>query len=175
MLGVKKYLELYRTYSRTEEKINNIKIDERTLPPKGKWQTFIDAYTQHPEISLNVQTENTEQIFRSAAANIFENDTRYIFRMKDTLCFVPNDPERTYVSNRFSELTRGKPYHGEKYMIIANEQEINVVNLYTNNVIANIVGPFSVPPTEIPKNDGWFEFSLKKNLFEENLEGLLIY
>jgi hypothetical protein len=174
-LGAKKYLEVYRNCSTTEHNIDGITINERTLPSAGKWQTFINTYAQHPGISLNVSTENTEQIFRSAAANIFENETSYSFWMKDTVCFAPNVPERPYKSSRFAELASGRPYHGEKYMIIANEQEISVYNLYTNNVIANIVGPFSVPPMEIPKKDGWFEFSVKKNLFEEQLDDLLIY
>lgn len=174
-LGAKRYLRLYRNYSRTEDKINTVRIDEHDLPSASKWQKFIDAYRQHKNVSLNISSENTEQIFRSATANIFENDSSYIFWMKDTLLLAPNDSMRPSFSNRFSELVQGKIYHGEKYLIIANQQEISLYNLYTNNLIANIIGPFTFPPKEIPKKDGWFEFSIKKSVFDEEMDDLVIY
>jgi hypothetical protein len=63
-----------------------------------------------------------------------------------------------------------KKYNNEKYLITANENEIAVYNLFTNNLLANFVSSFSVPYKPANNQNGYYKFSIIKDVFDENLK-----
>jgi hypothetical protein len=69
----------------------------------------------------------------------------------------------------YEEIFGDKKYNGEKYLMIANESEISIYNLFTNNLIANYVMSFAVPQQSVPQKDGYFRFKVKKDLFDSEL------
>ena len=67
-------------------------------------------------------------------------------------------------SNRLHAL-KGK--RKGQYSISINANEISIYNLYTNNLIENFVSAFSIPATSVPMDDSYYEFNVKKEIFEE--------
>ena len=83
-----------------------------------------------------------------------------------------NYPEG-YKSKKFIEFFKDHEYQGEKYLIIANSDEVAIYNLFTNNLIADFVSSFSIPMKLIPKKDDFFEFYTLKSLFDKPLTEIL--
>jgi len=40
--------------------------------------------------------------------------------------------------------------------------------LFSNNLIGKYVASFSIPPKTVPYKNGFYEFVIKKDLFDEN-------
>lgn len=174
-LGADAYLKLYRNYSANEEMIDTIVIDEHDLPLENIWNSFLDAYPLHPAINFGEKEEGSTIITQNERASIMASDTSYSFRVKDTLLLTVGSPIQGYRSKKFAETFPGRNYAVEKYLIIADSNEINVYNLYTNNLIANFVTGFSIPPMEVPRENNLYIFNVKKSVFDEGLPGVTIH
>ena len=59
--------------------------------------------------------------------------------------------------------------YSEKYLIIANQNEISIYNIYSNNLIGKYVASFSVPVKSVLMKNDFFEIAVKKELFDEEL------
>jgi len=166
-LGIGRYLQLYRKYSMKGHRIDASSIDTSDLPSSEKWNAFLEGYVQHRSISLSSPGNQGEVIIQGNDGAIRESGDTFTIRLRDTLLLTPPLVQENYRSIRFSEMFPTRVYHGEKYAITAGPQEIAIYNLYTNNLIANIVGTFCLPPMTISTSDGMFEFQVKKSIFDE--------
>ena len=195
------YFKLYLKYSTSEIGNNNLIIDSDDLPGKDSWRvnrTGIsgkDSYGSYPltimEYMKTVFTDSLvpegEPVLQNEKGKIyyFENYSNpeiypvektgfYYFRLKDTLLLNSKVYPVNYISKKFREVFPDKKYNGEKYLIVANQKELQVYNLFTNNLIANFVSSFQIPYKEIPLIDGWLCFSVKAKVFDEKIEQLTI-
>jgi hypothetical protein len=87
--------------------------------------------------------------------------------VKNRLLLNSKIPDDTYKSILYPQLVSGSKYHGEKYLVRANKNEIGIYNLFTNNLIASFVTSFSITEKEVPQKDGYFEFSVNADSFDE--------
>ena len=168
-LGLGKYLNLYKKYSGTSDEVEKIKIKTNELPSSEEWNKFMDK-SRLESIEL-WETENAKILVNECeAAQISEDSDKYYFAIKDTLLIKTNEFYPEYKSKKISEITKNRKYNSEKYLITANENEIAVYNLFTNNLIANFVSSFSVPFNPVNIQNGYYKFNVAKNIFDENLK-----
>ena len=79
-----------------------------------------------------------------------------------------------YQSKKFSDVFGNREYRGEKYLILADSNEISVCNLLTNNLIANYVSSFSGSHSPVPSENGLYYFSVRKYVFDAELKSILM-
>jgi len=169
-IGIDNYLKLYRKYSGTSEKVLSEIINEEDLLSDDKWNLFIDSLSsQNPVvIKTELSVSDYKLITKQNDFEIYKNEEEYFFRIKDTLLISTSMIVSNYKSKIFSQHFSNKKYNSEKYLIIANKNEISVYNLFSNNLIGKYVVSFSLPPKTVPYKDGFYEFVIKKDLFDED-------
>jgi hypothetical protein len=168
-VGVEKYIALYKKYSGTADEIDRMTIDHADLPHTDHWREFIEEFSRQRSIEPEPEFPAAEKIYSVRSARILEDSTRYYFEIKDTLLVPSPDGSDAPGSRKFTELFGDGEYRGEKYAILASASEISIYNLYTNNLIANYVRAFSIPPEPVPCDNGLYRFSVKKSVFDEDL------
>ena len=173
--GIERFLELYRRYSRTEQGSGPLKIKPAHLPPPERWESFLNSSKQFDRVSLDKPDHPGAPFFDAKGARIYDAGESYFFQLNGGLAIWEDEKIEGYQSSKFREVLPGASYLGEKYMILANEEEISVYNLYSNNLIANLVASFSIPQVSIEPVRGWIEFCLDKRLFDKPLERLQIH
>jgi hypothetical protein len=170
-IGIEKFIELYKKYSASNN-FNIIEnIDKNDLPAEENWKLFVDSLVDKNPIKIadKVDRKNLTLITKNESSEIYNGEKDYFFRVKDTLLISTSDKIPNYQSKLFAEHLPQKKYNSEKYLIIANRNEISIYNLYSNNLIGKYVASFSIPPKAINNNDGFYEFVIKKDLFDEKL------
>ena len=166
-IGVEAFLQLYRKYSSNNPV--TISIDSKDLPHDEEWQIFINNYKTMTNIQFPEKfTEN--MIIKKDDIRIGETEEFYYFHTKAIkLLFSENENDKKHKSKQYNILFTEEEYRGEKYLILINKEEINVYNLYTNNLIACYVSAFSPSHLSVPNKNGWFSFAVRKSIFNKNL------
>ena len=85
----------------------------------------------------------------------------------------PSQKFNNYQSKLFHELFPENLYHGEKYAIIADTNEVSVYNFYSNNLIAKYVRSFSPSSEKVPQINNYYQFLIKKKIFDKPISGLV--
>jgi len=171
-IGIENYLKLYRKYSSTSDKVLSERINEEDLLSDDKWNLFIDSLSfQNPVvIKTELSVLDYELITKQTDFEVYENEEEYLFRIKDTLLIITPTIISNYKSKIFSQHFPYRKYNSEKYLIIANQNEISVYNLFANNLIGKYVASFSIPPQNVSFKNGFYEFIVKKDLFDGTLK-----
>jgi hypothetical protein len=166
-IGVEAFLQLYRKYSSNNPV--TISINSEDLPYDKEWQKFINNYTTMTNIQFPEKfTEN--MIIKKDNIKIGETEDFYYFHAKSSkLLFSENENNKKHSSKQYNILFPEAEYKGDKYLILINKEEINVYNLYTNNLIACYVSAFSPLHISVPNKNGWFSFAVRKSIFNKNL------
>lgn len=163
---IDKYLSLYRIYSGGNEEITKMTIDSTDLPEKNSWLTFVNEYQKNELIHFPEKYPGSPL---NSNYSVKGSKDDYLFVIKDTLLIEGSELIPGYDSKSFKELFPGRVYQGEKYAIIASNDEVSVYNLYTNNLAAKYVRSFSLKQTTVPQNDGFYSFFVNKKVFDEEL------
>ena len=173
-LGVESYLKLYIKYSGiTPNTITQYVIGDE-LPSVENWNVFLSEYSKNKAIDVGLSKNGFTQIYDNNVFKIFEDSTHYFIQTKDTMLLSTDSPLNNYQSKKFNEVFPNQNYAGEKYLIISNIDEVSAYNLYTNNLIANYAASLTVPMQNVPVNNGYFEFFIRKEMFDESLSQLSI-
>lgn len=173
-VGIERYLELYRKYSGASSETYQQVVIDNDLPRLERWKRYLNEFSENKVIAFDENCANSSLLYKGAGSEIRENCDRYYFRMADTLLVHVEDVAGAYASEKFAELFSDKGgvrYKGEKYLLIANSDEISIYNLYTNNLIAHYAKGFSTHPVDVPTVNGLYVFSASKKLFDEGPEG----
>lgn len=173
-LGVESYLKLYLRYSGNTPNTITQYVSGDELPSVESWNVFLSEYSKNKLIDIGLSKNGMTQIYDTNSFKIFEGSTHYFFQTKDTILLSTDIPLKNYQSKKFKEIFPNKNYEGEKYLLISNTDEISVYNLYTNNLIANYAASLTVPMQKVPLNDGFLEFFIQKEVFDESLSKLSI-
>jgi hypothetical protein len=168
------YLKLCRRYSAGEDAISSLAINPADLPPDWDWGAFLGGNESANTVSLKHDTTGAREVLKAERGKVSETDSLWIFQIQDTLLLSGGHSPAGYSSKRFSELLPGRTYHGEKYLITASAAEINIYNLYSNNLIASLIASFSLSPLVIKPEGRFFTFAVKKYVFDEPLSSLKI-
>ena len=174
-IGIVNYLILYRKYSGSAEEVNQMVISETDLPAPKNWNNFIVQYMDDSDISLDRNYPDAYFVFENEKVYIAEKNDRYYFKMKDTLLISGSHHPSNFMSKKFYEIFPAGKYRGEKYLILANINEISIYNLFTGNLIANFVSAFSIPARTVPLENGYFTFSVAKSIFDEDFKNIMIH
>jgi hypothetical protein len=171
-VGIEKFIGLYKKYSASKD-LNLVEsIDKNDLPSDEKWNLFVDSLVNENPIQIvdQVEVNMFDLIIKKEDLEVYQNKQEYLFRVKDTLLISSEEKYLNYQSKIFKEHLPNKKYNSEKYLIVTNQNEISIYNLYSNNLIGKYVASFSIPPKEIKKRNGYFEFLVMKELFDEVFE-----
>jgi hypothetical protein len=171
-LGITSYLSLYLKYSDSQEGISNLTIDSIKLPPMEKFNAYYDDYGQNEIIFAANETFSI--LSESNTWKIMESPNYYLIKIRSNLLLKSSDSPEGYISKKFNELFPGIKYDGYKYLIQVNSREINIYNLYTNILIASYSTGFTLDGKEVPAEEGYFIFYLKKDVFGEEIRNLII-
>jgi hypothetical protein len=174
-LGIENYLKLYKKYSGNSEKVLSEKINEENLLSDDKWNLFIDSLSSQNPVKTIVDLNVSEYrlITKKNDFEVYENEKDYLFRVSDALLISTPKILSNYKSKIFSQHFPNRRYNSEKYLIIANQNEISVYNLFSNNLIGKYVASFSIPPQNVAFKNGLYEFVIKKDLFDEDFFRIL--
>ncbi|MFZ0453445.1 MAG: hypothetical protein WAM24_06800, partial [Ignavibacteriaceae bacterium] len=174
-LGIDKYINLYKKYSGTETKIEKLKIIPDDLPPAEEWGHYLKNYSDSNSIKTGIPVSKTFKEI-GKVKNIFtisENQSYYLFLIKDTLLLSPAETMNNYRSKLFHELLPDKIYNGEEYAVIADSNEISVYNFYSNNLIAKYVRSFTWLNKKVPHINNLYQFLIEKNIFDKPLNEMI--
>ncbi|MGB8320657.1 MAG: hypothetical protein WCE54_21170, partial [Ignavibacteriaceae bacterium] len=174
-LGIDKYINLYKKYSGTETKIEKLKIIPDDLPPAEEWVHYLKNYSDSNSIKIGIPVSKTFKEI-DKVKNIFtisENQSYYLFLIKDTLLLSPAETMNNYRSKLFHELLPDKIYNGEEYAVIADSNEISVYNFYSNNLIAKYVRSFTWLNKKVPHINNLYQFLIEKNIFDKPLNEMI--
>jgi hypothetical protein len=170
-IGIEKYLELYKKNSADFSKINLLTIDDTDLPSETAWQSFLAKPEIENPICVSGFSEGDFKKIIIDAENfkIFENDKDYLIKLKSDVSINSNQHFESYTSKLFIELFPNKNYKNEKYIITADADEVSIYNFYSNNLIAKYVKGFSSSNAPVINKDGFFIFTISKNVFDEEI------
>lgn len=172
-IGMEEYLKIYRKYSGSAQQIENSKMDQGELPAISDWKDFIDR-ADFSSIGFEKLKDGRQMIFHNKSTRIYEDAIKYYFSMRDTLLIKTGEVYDGYQSKKYNEIFPNRNYNGEKYLILVNDLELSIYNLYTNNLIGSFVGTFSIPNSSIPIENGYYRFSIRKSVFDEDLKNVFI-
>ncbi len=132
------------------------------------------------------------QIKIDTTQKIFDDFNKYIAEYKSfrDITFIPSEdvkeiiadssffltsknPIKNYSSAKFTEIFKEKVYKGEKYYFSVDKKEINIYNLYSNELIASYVNSFADVPVDYFVN-GKYKFYISKTLLDEDLNDLTL-
>jgi hypothetical protein len=123
---------------------------------------------QNPlQIKEDLDSTTYKPLIKQNDFEVYENEKEYLFRIKDTLLIKTSVSIPGYQSKIFKQNFPERKYDSETYLIIANQNEVSVYNLFSNNLIGKYVASFSIPPNIVQVVDGFYEFVIKRALFDE--------
>jgi hypothetical protein len=171
-IGIKKFIELYKEYSTDSEKIDGLNINISELPPDSGWQNYLNSPELNNTVIVSGFIESDYQKFLVKTDNIsiYENGDKYLFKIKGKIGLNSKKIIKNYTSNLFNELLPKNNYNSENYLIAANAEEVSVYNLYSNDLVAKYVRGFTTKNDPVIQKDGFFIFTLNKNIFEEQIQ-----
>jgi hypothetical protein len=173
-IGIEEYSQLYLEYSGSADEVEKMTIDEKELPETVAWHEFIDDYSQRKAVDFADSEIQAQLIYDGASARVFEDSLSYYFNLRDTLLIGADTSFREYQSRKFHDVFKTREYQGEKYLILADSNEISIYNLFTNNVVANYVSAFSDSHSPVPCENGWYHFRVSKCVFGAELRNVLM-
>ncbi len=170
--GIVKYIELYKKYSASNDLSRIETIDKTNLPSEQDWNLFVDFLlkTNPVKIAENIDMNNFKPLIKKGNFEIYNNNEVYFFRIKDTLLISSADKLSDYQSKLFYLHFPKRLYQSEKYLIIVNQNEISVYNLYSNNLIGKYAASFSIPSKSVTMQNDFYEFLIRNDLFDEDLK-----
>lgn len=152
--GTDRYLTLYRKYSGDGESVGTMVIDRGDLPPDEAWREFLRC------------SEGRRTLFACPEGRGVSPVGTERFTVADTTLYAAGTTYAGYLSPLFGQVFPGREYKGEKYLILANEAEIRVYNLYTDMLIAQLAASLSWPPAAITREGGTIGFCVPSGVFD---------
>ena len=170
-IGMEKFLKLYTQYSGTVEEVSHMKFNDSGLFDTADWQQFIDQGVASQFLNVTGIDESNFQniVIESDGVNIYENDSTYLVKLKSTTGYNDKEVFPDYQSKLFAELFPDNEYKGEKYILMADSNEVSIYNLLNNNLMAKYSVGFSMDNKPVMEKDGYYIFTVSKNLFDESL------
>ena len=173
-LGINKYITLYKKYSGNKSNIEKLKIDPVDLPSAEKWEYYLKNYLNNNSIKIEIPVTHEFKEIEKRKNNfiVSEDSEYYLFQIRDTLFLSPSQKLNNYQSKLFHEIFPENLYQSEKYAIIADSNEVSVYNFYSNNLVAKYVRSFTPSNEKVKLNNNFYQFAIKKEIFEKSLAGV---
>jgi len=165
-IGLNEYLNLYRKYSGNSKQVEGMKILQSELPDLKYWSKFLQNRESISTVRFWEESQKEDLLYQSDFVRIYEDSSDYYFAMKDTLLVKTEEYYKGYKSKKYYEIIKHKEFKDEKYLLMINDNEFAIYNLYTNNLILNFVSSFSIPFIPVYKKNGWYQLKVSKSVFD---------
>lgn len=166
-LGSSDFLELYWSYSGTKDQVKSMRVDTGDLPQDQSFHQFCAASASNHLIKPATLPEDSHVLYGDAAISVAEDEDNYLIAVTDTLFIGRSDELEGFRSRKIEEFFTSGTYGGEKYAITVGPEEIHIYNLYTDNLIASLVCGFRSGLDTIPRQNGRYEFAVKKSVLPD--------
>lgn len=174
-LGVESYLKLYRSYSGSSEYISSLMADSIRLPSPAQFDRYLNGYRTTSGVSFEAKGTSGRLIYEGSNGKIYDYGSSYMFKVKSNMVLSAAEKPGNYRSKKFEEIFPEAAYTGGKYLITVNLREVSIYNLYTNNLSGSYSTGFSLSGREVPSQDGYFQFYINKDIFDEDLQYLQVH
>ncbi|MDP8204466.1 MAG: hypothetical protein P9L95_08040 [Candidatus Tenebribacter mawsonii] len=143
------YLNLYRKYGNDNGNFNSIQITE--LPLKSDWEKFL-INADFQTIALNNKTNYS---------SILNTDSLKVGQSKEYFEFHTKSPIKIdFEAGKFQLTVSGR------FKITCNENEVNILDTATGNLVATYVNGFTLENQPVEKQNGLWHFFVKRSVFE---------
>jgi hypothetical protein len=173
-MGVKKFLSLYMKYSTTSNGLKNLTIEQTDLPSEKLWDRFVDSVKDHRDIVFADPSGRPTTVLADSGTVIQSQGGFYRIKMRKTFALRPEKPIGTFTSKRFTEAMPLQNYGGERYLFVADTNEVTVYDLYLNMSVASFSSGFTIPLQKPRWENGWCEFWVRKTAFAVPLNRMRI-
>ena len=167
--GIDSILTLYKKYSNS---------DWQLIPDIPKNELFNSTFDSKKFDILqtlpgNFEFEKEKFIDEHNGNSLFEDSLNYYFSIHDTLLLRSEIelPNMAYKSSKFVEVFPHSEPQFSQYLVVANNAEIAIYDLYTNTLLTNFVAGFQNEPTQLSTEKGAYHFKVDKKVFKERLTG----
>ncbi len=167
-IGAEQFLGLYRTYSGSSTQLASMKIVSTEIPDGNLWDNFVTQSARIHQITLDTSDSGFIEIYRDSTLVVAENGQKLMFKVRGTALIGGNDEFAGYRNLTIKESFGGLQYRGEKYGILADSSEIKIYNLFTGNLIANLVSAFRISSESVPYDGKYYRFVADRDMFDEN-------
>ena len=153
-----------------------LKVDPASfiLPEEESFKEFLKKYRRKKPVKFKIKGD-FDSFYDEDGGEILEGGKYYYFRVKEPLVISEKKPARKYKSKKFGAIAPGRKYKGYKYIITADDEFISINNLYTNEQLCAYIKSFSISGKDVPRDDdGYLEFYIKKDVFDEDLKDMNI-
>lgn len=174
-IGIEKYLELYIKYTFSSDEIDINQISLNDLQISSEWENYVNQnYSNQPIRTIDINEKEFPLLIKeNENTKIYANNNEYLIKVRSYVGLKANEIQN-YQSAMFQQIFPNSKYQGEKYILTANENEVSIYNLFTNNLIAKYVKGFSIDNNTVQQEDGYFLFSVSKEIFDEELINLVL-
>jgi hypothetical protein len=123
--------------------------------------------------------ENEELVFvegsdffsgKEITSSVPHSDKLLISTLDNGTFTFNNGEAKKWDTPLFSTLKQNQIYTA----IRINDNEIAIYNLLTNNLMANYVSGFTTDMKRVQKENGFYEFSIRKDIFDEGWDSWVI-
>ncbi len=173
--GLEKYLVFYQKQgSGSPAAAANI-INRSELPPSQAFDDFIKNNRKSQKISFARIDPETEPLLQSGWGKIWSDSDDYHFLLRNSIRLLPETPLSEFQSQEYNEMFPKERYRGEKYILEVTDDEVKLFNFYTATLEAFYAKGLSLDVHDIRNAEGFFQFSISKSVFDEDLGTMRIY
>lgn len=172
--GFDKYLEDYLRFSGSYDYISKIDSTNIVLPYEKEFMDFVRERGMKNLISIEVNKNSLgNTTAHGTDYKFYKKDNDYLILLKNKLLLKDPRDSFEYISKIFTEKFPDKTYLNYKYLIEADENKINIYDLYSDILILSYNKGFDIQQRSVPKDDGYFMFSVG-GMFDTGLENFII-
>ena len=172
--GFEYYVNVYKRFSGKLDELFEVDPASFILPDEESFKEFLKKYRDEKPVKFKVKGD-FDSFYDEDGAEILEGREYYYFRVKEPILISEKEPIKGYTSTKFSDIAPGRTYKGYKYIVTADDEFISINNLYTNDQLCAYIKSFSLSGKNVPRDeDGYLEFYIKKDVFDEALERMVI-
>ena len=172
-IGAEQFFKLYRKYSGSSSQLRKMNIVSTDIPNDSLWSDFVTETSLEHLIDLNETDSGFVEVYRDSALVVAENGQKLMFQVRGKALIGGNEKYASYRNAAITESFGGMNYGGEKYGILADSSEIKIYNLYTGNLIANVVSTFCIPSESVPYDGRYFRFVTDRGIFDRDFIQML--
>lgn len=190
--GFSEYLNLYNRFSGTEDELGRTDFSEIHYIKDEYFSMVLELYTETIRLGeieqdsleddarldsydgKSYDEDGNEIVIQEENVKITTDDLYYIFKVRKSILLSEDKPMKNYISKKFNEIIPGREYKGEKYYISVSNDEAAVYNLYSNELIGLYAKGFSASGESVTFKDGYFEFYVRTDVFDEFLGNLKV-
>ncbi len=165
-MGMPAYLRLYLSHSGASGDSVVHTLDTTELPSSAKWLSYLHGPTLQNPIVPGRWSGKNPIVRGDSTLNVSEDSTHYYFALRSEACIADSVHCPGYASRLYREISPGRAYRGDHFLLKATADEVALYDLFTNTMILSYAANFALPQEPVPSDSGWYYFHIAKKAFE---------